>query len=101
MKVPFLKIKNVVVEIIINKKVAPVLQSIRRIPIALQAQIESKLRELLDLDIIESVGFRPTGVPIVKTMEICGYVSTSEKRTSCFTTKSSLCRLLMIFYTTA
>lgn len=54
-KEPFPKIKDVLVEISVDPNVKPVIQPLRRAPIALQDQISDKIQELLELDIIEPV----------------------------------------------
>lgn len=53
--VPFPKFKNVLINIPIDKNVMPISQPYRRIPIPLEAKINKKLEELIDLDIIEQV----------------------------------------------
>lgn len=62
--------KGVVIDLPINEEVPAVIQTVRRAPIALQRQIEDKLNELLELDIIEKVN-KPSKwvsplVPIIK-----------------------------------
>lgn len=54
-KKPFPKVKGVVIDLPIDDNIPAVIQSVRRAPIALQQQIEDKLQELLELDIIEKV----------------------------------------------
>lgn len=51
----FPKVRDVLVEIPINKEIPPVVQSVRRPPISLLKLIDLKLKELLELDIIEEV----------------------------------------------
>lgn len=69
-KEPFPKVKDVIVEISIDPNVKPVIQPLRRAPIALLEQIEAKIQELLELDIIEPmtgpVIWQSPLVPIVK-----------------------------------
>lgn len=47
--------KDVLVEIPIDKTYKPVSQPYRRIPIPIEKKVENKIQELLDLDIIEKV----------------------------------------------
>ncbi|XP_062542458.1 uncharacterized protein K02A2.6-like [Armigeres subalbatus] len=62
------KLKNVQVEVKIDKSVAPVQQPCRRLPIPLQKSVEDKLQELLDHDIIEPAPLRITWAsPLVVT----------------------------------
>ncbi|XP_061713508.1 uncharacterized protein K02A2.6-like [Cydia pomonella] len=51
----FPKFKGVKIQIPIDDKVKPVIQPYRRIPIPLEAKVNSKLTELLEADIIEEV----------------------------------------------
>lgn len=67
---PFPSIKGVKVRIPIDAEVRPVIQPLRRVPVALQEKISGKIDELLALEIIESVN-EPSAwvsplVPIVK-----------------------------------
>lgn len=69
-KQPFPKIKGIELSLPIDRTVPPVIQPLRRCPIPLLQQVESKLDELLQMDIIEKVT-RPTSwvsplVPILK-----------------------------------
>lgn len=54
-KRPFPKMKNVQVKIPINPAITPIVQRVRRPPIALLSRIEDKLDQLLATDIIEPV----------------------------------------------
>uniref|UniRef100_A0ABD2W3B8 RNA-directed DNA polymerase n=1 Tax=Trichogramma kaykai TaxID=54128 RepID=A0ABD2W3B8_9HYME len=70
---PFTKIKNVLVKLSIDPYVKPVQQPVRRVPVAVEKQVEAKLNEALQKDIIEVVTgpsawispivivFKPTG----------------------------------------
>ena len=72
---PFPKFRNVVVEIPINVDVQPVQQPYRRPPIALEHQIEEKLRCLLQQDIIERVnGPSPWVSPMVPITKDSGEI---------------------------
>ena len=51
----FGKIKDIVVQLSIDKSIKPIQQPLRRIPIALEVKVEEKLKEALDLGIIEEV----------------------------------------------
>lgn len=63
---PFPKIKNVQLSIPINRNVSPIVQRVRRPPIALLSRIEEKLNQLLVADIIEPVsGAAPWVSPLV------------------------------------
>ncbi|XP_022836441.1 uncharacterized protein LOC111363813 [Spodoptera litura] len=67
---PFPKFKDTLIEIPIDSLVKSVIQPYRRIPIPLEEKINNKLKELLDLDIIEEV-HEPSSwvspiVPIIK-----------------------------------
>ncbi|XP_062533173.1 uncharacterized protein LOC134202123 [Armigeres subalbatus] len=69
-KEPFPKMKGIKLTLPIDRTIPPVIQPLRRCPIPLLQQVESKLDELLRLDIIEKV-MRPTSwvsplVPILK-----------------------------------
>lgn len=66
----FAKIKDYKLTLPINRDIPPVIQPLRRCPIALQNQVKAKLDELLEMDIIERVD-SPTSwvsplVPIMK-----------------------------------
>lgn len=52
---PFPKFKDVMIEIPIDNSKKPVCQPYRRIPIPIENKIETKIKELLDSDIIEEV----------------------------------------------
>lgn len=52
---PFSKFKDVLIQIPIDKKVKPVVQPYRRIPIPLEEKVDKKIHELLEKDIIEKV----------------------------------------------
>lgn len=52
---PFPKFKNVLIHIPIDRTIKPISQPYRRVPIPLETKINSKLNELLKLDIIEEV----------------------------------------------
>ncbi|XP_055596046.1 uncharacterized protein LOC129746422 [Uranotaenia lowii] len=66
LKRPFPKIKNVQVRIPVNVNIPPVVQRVRRPPIALLSRIEEKLEQLLTTDIIEPVsGPSPWVSPLV------------------------------------
>lgn len=72
---PFPKFRNVVVEIPIDVDVQPVQQPYRRPPIALEQQIEDKLRCLLQQDIIERVnGPSPWVSPMVPVTKDSGEI---------------------------
>lgn len=63
---PFPKMKNVQLSIPINRNVSPIVQRVRRPPIALLSRIEEKLNQLLVADIIEPVsGVAPWVSPLV------------------------------------
>ena len=47
--------KNVVLDIPINKTIRPVCQPYRRIPIPLEAKIDTKIKELIKADIIKRI----------------------------------------------
>lgn len=69
-KDPFPKMKGITLTLPIDRSVPPVIQPLRRCPIPLLNQVEAKLNELLQLDIIERVT-KPTSwvsplVPILK-----------------------------------
>lgn len=69
-KEPFPKMKGITLSLPIDRSVSPVIQPLRRCPIPLLQQVEVKLNELLQLDIIEKVT-QPTSwvsplVPILK-----------------------------------
>ncbi|XP_030750159.1 uncharacterized protein K02A2.6-like [Sitophilus oryzae] len=51
----FPKFKDVLIDIPIDKNIKPVCQPYRRIPIPLEAKVEKKINELIELDIIEPV----------------------------------------------
>lgn len=51
----FSKMKGITVHIPIDQNIRPVIQPLRRTPVALQQQINEKIDELLELDIIEKV----------------------------------------------
>lgn len=71
--IPFPKIKGVIVEIPINKAVQPVQQGYRRAPIALEDKIYGKLKDLLEMDVIEKVnGPSPWVTPVVPIMKRSG-----------------------------
>lgn len=66
----FPKIKNVLLDIFIDKTVKPIAQPCRRVPIPLEEKIDKKIDELIKLDIIEPVN-NPSGwvspiVPVLK-----------------------------------
>lgn len=61
----FPKIRNVIVKLKISDKVKPVVQPYRRIPIALEENIEKKLNEALAMGIIEEVDKSEWVSPIV------------------------------------
>lgn len=72
---PFPKIRGVIVEIPINDQVQPVQQPYRRPPIAMEDQIEDKLRSLLELDIIERApGPSPWVSPMVPVLKDSGEI---------------------------
>ncbi|VEN55440.1 unnamed protein product, partial [Callosobruchus maculatus] len=52
---PFPKTKNIVIKLSIDPYVKPVRQPARRIPISVEEEVESKLNEALESDIIEGV----------------------------------------------
>ncbi|KAH8308532.1 hypothetical protein KR059_008033, partial [Drosophila kikkawai] len=63
---PFPKWKGLPVKLSINPDVKPIQQPLRRIPIALEDKVTSKLEEALALDIIERViGHSPWISPMV------------------------------------
>lgn len=65
-KRPFPKMKNVQVRIPVNQDITPIVQRVRRPPIALLIRIEEKLDQLLATDIIEPVsGPSPWVSPLV------------------------------------
>lgn len=69
-KEPFPKMKGITLSLPIDRTVPPVIQPLRRCPIPLLQQVESKLKELEQLDVIEKVT-RPASwvsplVPILK-----------------------------------
>ncbi|XP_063547649.1 uncharacterized protein K02A2.6-like [Cydia strobilella] len=55
MSQPFAKLKDVLVEIPIDKNVLPVSQPYRRIPLPIEKKVENKIQDLLARDIIEEV----------------------------------------------
>ncbi|XP_062698180.1 uncharacterized protein LOC134284037 [Aedes albopictus] len=72
---PFPKIRGVKVEIPIDEQVPPVQQPYRRPPIALEEKIETKLRSLLELDIIERApGPSPWVSPMVPVQKDSGEI---------------------------
>ncbi|XP_058817493.1 uncharacterized protein K02A2.6-like [Topomyia yanbarensis] len=69
-KQPFPKIRDVVVEIPVDQNIQPVQQPYRRPPIALEEKIETKLKLLLNQEIIESVtGPSPWVSPMVPVIK--------------------------------
>lgn len=71
----FPKIKGIVVEIPIDRKVQPVRQSYRRAPFALEEKIHDKLEYLLDRDIIEKVNEPSAWVsPVVPILKESGEI---------------------------
>ena len=62
----FGKLKDFAVKLHIDKSVVPVAQKVRRIPFSIRKQVENKIHELLEKDIIEKVeGPTPWVSPIV------------------------------------
>ncbi|KAH8306760.1 hypothetical protein KR215_000743, partial [Drosophila sulfurigaster] len=63
---PFPKWKGVTVKLLIDPNIRPIQQPMRRIPVAIEAKVLSKLEEALSSDIIEPVvGHSPWISPIV------------------------------------
>ncbi|XP_030767526.1 uncharacterized protein K02A2.6-like [Sitophilus oryzae] len=72
---PFPKFKDTVVDIPIDETIQPVSQPYRRVPIPLEEKINRKLKELIDLDIIEEVAGSSKWVsPIVPVLKDNGEV---------------------------
>lgn len=70
---PFPKIKNITVKLTIDKSVRPVQQPLRRVPMAIEALVENKLKEALQRDIIEPVEEYSAWIsPIVVTFKANG-----------------------------
>lgn len=70
MKEPFPKMKGITLSLPIDRSVSPVIQPLRRCPIPLLQQVEAKLKELLQLDIIEKVTQSTSWVsPLVPIMK--------------------------------
>ncbi|XP_060806004.1 uncharacterized protein K02A2.6-like [Amyelois transitella] len=55
MEAPFPKLKGVQINISIDDKIHPISQPLRRIPIPLEEKVDTKIKELIDRDIIEEV----------------------------------------------